>query len=237
MAYTYLARAELGPAKTGLAASIRYRVVDVAGTEVIAATNTGVTESAVPGNYHVSSGISLADQFVGRILWSADAGATWLAEEAVDLQLARQVWEHTPRTLTQSAASIASALAGDALSLLRGDTLIVQFADLGSLLGRTKLWFTLKARSEDVDAAALTQVEETAGLLVLNAAPGVSGQGTLAVTNAAAGDVTLTLAAEATATLPPGRYHYDLQVLIAGNVVTQVAGAALVHADVTRAVS
>lgn len=238
MAYTYLARAELGPAKTGLTAQVRYRVVDAAGAEVLAATNTGVAESTVPGNYYVGGGgLSLADEFVGRILWSADAGVTWLAEEAVDLQLARQVWGYTPRTLTQSAVAVVSAVAGEVLSLLRGDTLVAQFTDVGSLSGRTKLWLTVKKRSEDLDTEALVQVEETAGLVILNGALGVSGQGSLSVTDASTGDVTLTLAATATATLSPGCYQYDLQALIAGGIITRLAGTALVHADVTRAVS
>jgi hypothetical protein len=233
----YLARAELGPAKTGQAALVRYQVVDLAGMELVAATNSGVAESLVPGNYYVGGGISLADDFAGRILWSVDAGVTWLAEEAVDLQLARRVWEHTPRTLTQSAVAVISAVTGDALSLLRGDTWTAQLTDVGALEGRSKLWFTMKAHSEDEDSDALVQVEESAGLLTLNGATGIGGQGTLEVLDPSAGDVNLELSAVATASLPPGRYQYDLQALIGETVVTRIAGTALIHADVTRAVS
>jgi hypothetical protein len=234
----YLARAELGAARAGLAAAVRYRAVDLDGAEVIAATGAGVAESAVPGCYHVLGGLLLPEQFAGRLLWSADGGATWLAEEGVDLRLASLVWAHAPRTLTQVVA-MGPALPGGAGSLhaLRGDTLQLALAGLGPLMGRQALWLTVKERPEEPDAAALLQLREGQGLLVLAGAPGVPEQGVLAVTDEETGGVVVRVEAVATALLAAGSYVWDLQAALPGGVVTLAAGSFTVTADVTRAVA
>lgn len=137
------------------------------------------------------------------------------------------------------ANAVAAGLDSGQITAHRGDSLSVAFSGLGSLTGRTKLHFTVKRRpATDEDTAALLQIEETLGLLVLNGeGADSSSEGDISVTDAAAGDLTVTLAATAAATLPPGRYRYDLQMKTASAVQTLGFGEFVVQADVTRTVS
>ena len=58
---------------------------------------------------------------------------------------------------------------------------------------------------------------------------------TVTVTNAAAGELTLSLADTATAVIDPGTYYYDVQVVAGSTTTTYGAGSVLVvAADVTR---
>lgn len=150
---------------------------------------------------------------------------------------AAAVWTYATRTLTQSAAAVAAAVSGSTLTIRRGDTWSASLTDVGSLTGNTKLWFTAKRDPNDTDAQSLIQIERTVGLVYLNAAAATAGQGSLTVDDAATGDVTLVLAAAATATLPVGSYSYDIQMLTASGVTTRTEGVLNVTSDITLAVS
>ncbi len=127
------------------------------------------------------------------------------------------------------------AAASGVIAIHRGDTWTATVTGLGGLIGREKLWFTVKARASQADADALIQIEESAGLLRLSGG-GAVGTGTLTVTNAEAGNVTIALSAAATAMLPVGSgYLYDFQMLDGTTVRTVGVGTAAVSADVTRA--
>jgi hypothetical protein len=66
--YTRQLIAALGPAYAGQAASVTYTVKDTAGSVLIAATNSGVTESTVsPGTYLAAA--TFTDTWAGRIDW------------------------------------------------------------------------------------------------------------------------------------------------------------------------
>lgn len=149
------------------------------------------------------------------------------------------VWSCGTRTLTTVAAAAYTANAGGKITLHRGDTANVAITGLGSLVGRTKLWFTLKASSDDADTAAIVMIEETSGLMYLNALDASlrAANGDITVTDAAAGDITVTLTAVETDDLTPGAYVYDVQMLTASGVATLAADDAIVTADVTRRVA
>lgn len=144
-------------------------------------------------------------------------------------------------TVTISQAALAAATLGaevGTISLRRGDTFSRQLTGLGSLAGRSKLWFTVKAQHEDADSAAKVQITEAGGLVILNGAAGTSGDGSLTVDDAAAGDITLALEPEASAALAVSvLWRYDVQML-AGTVVTTLAeGNFRVEPDITQSVS
>ena len=147
------------------------------------------------------------------------------------------VWGHTPRTLTQTAAEIQAVLEGSRITIHRGDDLSVSLTGLGSIAGRTKLWFTMKRSKGDVDTSAIVQITEGEGLTRLNGAEGTAGNGSLTVDDEDAGDITIVLKAVETAKLRPASLHYDVQVLIAGIVSTLTESRCNVTADVTRATS
>lgn len=147
-------------------------------------------------------------------------------------------WSEPTRTLTQTAAQLEAILEGTELTVLRGDTLVVNFTGLGSLVGRTKLWFTAKDAKSKPDAAALIQIEESAGLLVIaKTAADTPANGSIVVTDALAGDLTITLDEAESAKLWDCGGRYDVQLLAGGVVHTLTAGVFTVLADVTRAVS
>ena len=111
---------------------------------------------------------------------------------------------------------------------------------LGDISNRSKLWLTVKRRTEDTDDQSVIQITEAGGLIVLNGSTDVtSGNGVLTVDDENDGDITITLGEAETAALSPVKsLVYDVQVLTsAGNVTTLTEAAASVDADVTRATS
>ncbi len=153
---------------------------------------------------------------------------------------AAAVWAYGSRTLTQliTAVTPPPVITGDTITIHRGDTTTLNITGLGNITGRSKLWFTVKARDSDADTAAIIEIEETLGLVWLNGAAGTAIQGSLLVTNATTGAVTITLAAAATAALIANQnYRYDMQSLTGTTVLTLTQGTFTVQTDVTRAVS
>lgn len=234
--YPYPFRVEYGPAYTGLAASVRYKAVRLDGAEVVAASGDGIEESEVLGNYYKDEVVDLPSDFVGLIQWSRQEGidGTWDREEPVDIAsevAARAAFITT--SITQS-----QAISGTALTVYRGDTWVVDMALAADLSDRTRLWFTVKTRSELGDSASLLQVEEADGLLYLNGEEAADSAGAgVTVTDAESGGVTVDIQAATTAALPPGRYSYDLQVATPSGVQTLLRGLFKVSADVTAVVA
>jgi hypothetical protein len=161
------------------------------------------------------------------------ASATYLAATAA------AVWAYATRTLTQSAASVTSTVQGTTLTAIRGDTFTAALTGLGNISTRSKLWFTVKVNDEDVDTAALIQIEETAGLLYLNGAAALTAaNGSIMVSNAITGALTITLKPAETDDLHQCTAKYDVQMLTSvGMVTTLTSGIFDVVLDQTRVVA
>lgn len=117
---------------------------------------------------------------------------------------------------TQDAQQIAAALAGGTYTIHRGDTVTLNFADLGDISDRAELWFCGKyCRDKDDDDAAAILVGETAGLVRINRATPASGQtASITITDAAAGTGYVTVPAATSKSLNPiSRGDWDIQVL------------------------
>lgn len=127
----------------------------------------------------------------------------------------------------------------DPISIRRGDTLDIDFSGLSDLTTRTNIWFTVKDDKDDADTAATIQIDENTGLLYIAGVAGTAANGSITVTDAAAGDLTVALDAVETAKLPlSGRFSYDVQVLCAGGIVqTETRGHVDLIGDITRATS
>ena len=109
---------------------------------------------------------------------------------------AAQVWAHTTRTLTQSAASILAALEGSVISVYQYTTWSFSLTGLGDISARSKLYFTAKGNLDDGDSedATILQVEETDGLLMIGGEEASDPlMATLVVDNAALGNITVTV--------------------------------------------
>lgn len=138
--------------------------------------------------------------------------------------------------------SVPAIPSGDDIAIQRGDTLIVSVTRLGDINARSNLWFTVKQDRADEDIESLIQIDETTGLLYIDGtAATVAANGSITVTDAVRGDLTVSLAAEETAKLgddQEGDWHYDIQMIDgAGAVTTLIAGDARMTQDVSRATS
>lgn len=130
----------------------------------------------------------------------------------------------------------------DLLRFTRGDYISKSLLDLGALTGYTKLWFTMKESEGQPDDDAILQIGigsgfGTPGLIYLNGEPGTAAQASITVDDGSTGDITIVIEAVASAQLPPGRYWFDVQVLIGGDPTTLTTGVVIVSADYTRATS
>lgn len=121
------------------------------------------------------------------------------------------------------------------LILKRGDTWEQPLTGLGDLTGRTKLWFTAKRSPAHADVDAVIQIEESVGLIRLNGAAAISGDGDIDVTDEAGGSVTVILAAAAAKELGAvGKLFWDVQSAVGATILTRQSGRVLVTLDTTR---
>ena len=144
---------------------------------------------------------------------------------------------HTPPWAV-AAVAIAAAMAGNTITIKRGDSLSCAITGLGDISGRSKLWFSVKKRLSDADTAAIVQIEETAGLVYLNGAAGVAISGDITITDAVAGNIVVVMEESATDDLVPAEgLYYDVQMLTAGGAVTTLTrGWCNVTGDITRVI-
>lgn len=127
----------------------------------------------------------------------------------------------------------------DPIDIRRGDTFTLEVSGLSDLTTASNIWFTVKDDKDDADTASAIQIDELVGLLYIVGTVGTAAHGSITVTDAAGGDLTVALDAEETAKLSTvGRFHYDIQMLCAtGAVQTETRGRAHIIGDVTRATS
>jgi len=167
---------------------------------------------------------------------ATSTGAILPTAVMTDDQIGNAVWAHTPRTLTMSLTTLKSIMTGSKLILWRGDTLSLPMLNLGSLVGATNLWFTVKKHPADTDATAQIQISLLNGLQAIDGAPAtVPANGSIVITNAVTGNITVNLAAVETAKLDVDfTGYYDVQLLMGATVTTLTHGCCSVVGDTTR---
>lgn len=146
-----------------------------------------------------------------------------------DLPTAAEVWSATPRTLTQTAASVQDAIDGTSVTRTKSTTWSIALTGLGDISTRTgeKLLFTIKRDTENPDAEALLQIGETTGLITINGATaGTAGNGSITVDDASAGDITIALTAGESANLRADEYWYDVKWINASSEPLMLSGPA-----------
>lgn len=119
--------------------------------------------------------------------------------------------------------------------IIRGDTKQYKMSFKGKTGGPIDIsdgtiWFTMKRKPDDTDAAAALQVQVAA------ASANTPGRSSTAVDDARHGIAYLTLSSVQTA-IPVGEYYYDFQIVFPGNppvVTTLVLGVINVIQDVTN---
>jgi hypothetical protein len=220
-----------------------------------AAVATAISvEEHVPGTgvYRAEFEDVAAGTYLLRAIADGVLRASWFVEFAGDdgeIVLARLDYEQgggggggdvTIQNVVAVPRSVAVESADpDIIVAVRGDTLIREIT-YGSIVGRTKLWWTCKSSPADTDDQAVFLVTEEDGLVRLNgAAAPDSSKASLVVTDEETGAATLTVAADLMAALVPGvDLLWDGQALLpSGNVQSPPNGTLKVRADITRATS
>lgn len=99
-----------------------------------------------------------------------------------------------------------SAVAEDDWTFYTHDTISQAVTGLGNITGYAAVWVVVKDKHGKLDSEAILLVSSDVGLEVLNgAAHGTAADGSVTVDDAAAGDITIALAAAATDDLEPGK--------------------------------
>lgn len=173
-------------------------------------------------------------------------GATTLDSDSVtgvsELD-AQTVWEYSPRTLTQSVASVTSAVAGGTITITRGDTLSVEITGIGALTDYVSIDWSVKIDLMDSDDDAILRVRLNAsglddGLLRVNGAEAANpADGSITIDDILTGAITIAVEATITDDLVIDDLYYDIQLIKAASVTTLSIGPATIVADVTRAVT
>ena len=211
---------------TGLATSADLAVVDANVDEIKAKTD------------------QLAFSVPNRVDASATVDPTGIAtsEELAALDDKIDSIKSKTDLMDASSITITPTVIGSKITVLRGDTFIADVAGLGSLAAYVTLDFTVKHSTNQSDDNAIIRIRKNAdglsdGLLRLNgAAYPTGGDGSLTITDEAAGDVMIMLKEDVTDDLLPGTYVYDIQLIEANEVSTLTSGTLIVSADVTRLV-
>lgn len=142
--------------------------------------------------------------------------------------------------LTGSTLTVISPISGSELTLYRGTTWSITMT-VGNLTGISKLWFTAKHDINDPDSAAIVQIEQTAGLLVLNGSSNVTPtDGSIVINVPATGNITVTLKPNSSSQVAPiPNANWDVKALFATTVALMADGRSqfTVLGDVTRHVS
>ena len=180
---------------------------------------------------------------IAALVWTYGT-RTLTSLSALVASVAAAVWAYATRTLTMSPQEIADAVAGSSITQYRGTTWTIALTGLGDLSAHSKLWFTVKDSLDDADTDALLQVEKTDGLKYLNGAAypvGSKTDGAIAIDDASAGNITITVKPAATAQVArASKKYWDVKMLTTGGLVSVLAegnGAFTVRLDTTRAVS
>jgi len=145
--------------------------------------------------------------------------------------------------LDTNAVTVVAVVDGSTITIQRGDTLSATIENLGSLAQYVSLDFTVKQNAYEADDDAVIRIRKNAsgltdGLVWLNGAEHTTGaDGSITITDAATGDVTIALKAGVTDDLVPGSYVYDIQLIEAAKVATLITGTLLIVPDVTRLVA
>lgn len=218
--------------------SSRTKPADTQAAVTLVTTTTNLTNLPAAAALEATAQSILADTNELQTDWH-DGGRLDLLLDGVDAE----IWSYSSRTLTQSAASVTSTVAGSTITITRGDVLSRSLTNIGALTGYISLDFTIKESKDDTDADAILRIRKNAsgtgsGLLRVNKAAATAGDGSITIDDELTGDITIALVATVTDDLAPRNgLYYDIQVITAAGPTTLSDGTCNISADVTRAVS
>ena len=155
------------------------------------------------------------------------------------------IWAYVSRTLTQSGINVQAAVAGNEITVTRGNTLQIALTGLGSLSNYVSLLFTVKHSYDDPDASALIQIKKNLsglndGLLYINGGVATTAaNGSLTLTSLPLGNITINLTAAECAKLSPHPdLKYDIKLIQSAGILqyTMRTGKFVLESGVTKAI-
>ena len=209
------------------------------GVAVASIANDAITAAAVKADAvtKIQNGLAL------EATLTAIKGVGWTTETLAAIDVLIDAIKVKTDAFTTSSINYVSPISGSTITIWRGDTLSVDIANLGSLASYVTLDFTIKRSTYEADDDAIIRIRKNAsgtgdGLLRLNGAAHSTGtDGSITITDAPTGDITIMLKAGVTDDLVPGNYVYDVQLIGSAEVSTLTTGTLVVSADVTRLVA
>lgn len=197
-----------------------------------------LTENSAPNLGRYSGTV---DDDISNLWWLFEGSAqpdTFESDEFFDVSLiglsgVSQYTVAVPAVL-QNAGYIAGTI-----DVYRGTTWQITITDIGSLVGLTNIWFTVKKRDTDTDANSIVQVALVGGLLRFNQAVATSSDGDLTIDEEATGDITITVEASVTVNASLVKdYYWDLKGTN-GSIVRELAKAQTFNilSDITRKIA
>ena len=151
--------------------------------------------------------------------------------------LAADVWASATRTLTQSAAQVAAVVDGSEIAVKSYTTWDIDLTGIGNIADRTALYFTAKDGPEDQpDSSAIVSVEETLGLLYIDGEAATAADGSITVTDAVAGDITILVSADVTG-IGKRQGWYGIKKITATAVQVMAEGWFTIDAPSPRAIA
>lgn len=140
--------------------------------------------------------------------------------------------------VTSSNAVVIAAGDASTLNLRIADTYSQAFTSLGTVTGYAKIWFTVKTDRNHADSDALIQIDTTTGLITLNGETGTAANGSITVSDASAGNMTVLLDEAETAKLSErSMCHYNVKALVSGTVTTLAEGRINILNSTTKTIA
>lgn len=208
-----------------------------------AATTTRAPASTALSNVQWTSAraalLDNLDTLLSTLQSTILAAITALASAAA---IALAVWANPVRTLTSRAPSQDEDDDPELITFPRGDSYSKSWTDLGITTAATKYWLTVKDNEGQPDDDAVLQTVvgsgfATTGLIYLNGESTTTTWASLTIDDAATGDITWALDENASSQIAPGRYWFDIQVLVGSTLTTLLKGILVVTPDYTRAIN
>jgi hypothetical protein len=241
MSYSLFSVVDFGTGKSGLT-TVGYRLYDrVAGFS--GRITAGVAE-ITDGKYGAL--VTYPDDLIGAEVWDSGEGSPIYALNVINLPSAGggggggggDPWptalpgSYAPGSagyiighLNPSAVTVLSpvSVSGGLISVRAGDSWSIPINGLGNISAPTKFWFSVNKAGAH-DSLAKLFIELAAGLTVVNGAPYTpTSDGSITVTDAALGNITITVQ-EAVTKLLAKSSIWTIKMLKSGNTVTLAQG-------------
>lgn len=222
--------------KTGLA-DVTVDIESIAkadGTKAVVATAQAASEGVGGFYYYRYATADLATYVYFAVFKTADGTVDqqWMPA-LTDVGVQIDPWVASSRTLTQTAAQVAAAVTGSALTITRYVTFRATLT--GLTLTGSPVYFAVKRAIGDSDNDSLILIKASVGLTRINgAAASTAANGSITVSGS---DLIIYLDEAETAKLPLGSAVYSVKRISSGDALQVTTGAATIADEAIKAIT